>query len=108
MIDFAADLGRIHADVLGVDAVYAPTDGAAFAVRVSPARADSDVHGSFATPAWSETTTVQIATSVVTAGAGRDPAKGDGLTVDGVSYTIKSFRRHDVRRLAWLLDLQPA
>ena len=104
MTAFTAAIDALFSDPnLAGDAVYR-ADGAdpGIAVRVIVRRPDQI--GDFGdTRITSETATFDVRTSEIA-----EPAEGDTLDVDGVTYVIQGEPIRDAERLIWTIEARPA
>lgn len=103
MTAFAAAVDALFADPnLGRAAVYEPTDGDPFPVRVIARQADAITEFGEAR-LWSETTRFDVRVSEVAA-----PLPGDRIVIDGITYIVQGEPQRDRERLVWTLDTRPA
>lgn len=99
---FAGHTAAILDGPLGVDATYTPQGGDPVALRVIRRSPDRQA-GFGASRLTSATNVFLFATAAVAA-----PAEGDGLTVDGETFTIKGAPERDSSRLYWTAEAYPA
>jgi hypothetical protein len=99
VIDPAADLAKIMADVLAVDAVYTPLGGAPAAIRVLPRGGDwrHEVGAGAA---------IQPGRTYTTSAAGlARPQGGDTIVVGGETFTVLGAGIGDSRGLIWTFEV---
>ena len=100
---FAAAIDALFADPnLAVDALYR-ADGADPGIPVRVIVRRPDRVGDFGeTRIASETATFDVRTSEIA-----EPAEGDTLDVDGVTYVIQGTPVWDAERLIWTIEARP-
>ena len=102
MTAFAAAVDALFRDPhLARDAVYEPTDGDPFPVRLIARRADAVTEFGEAR-LWSETTRFDLRVSEVA-----NPRPGDRLVLDGETFVVQGEPVRDRERLVWTLDARP-
>ena len=103
MTVFAAAIDALFADPnLARHGVYRPGgSGMGIPVRVVP-RQPGRIGGFGETRIASETATIDARTSEIA-----EPAEGDTLDVDGVTYVIQGTPVRDAERLIWTIEARP-
>ena len=102
MTAFAAAVDALFADPnLAREAMYEPTDGDSFPVRVIARRADAITEFGEAR-LWSETTRFDVRVSEVAA-----PLPGDRIVIDASTYIVQGEPVRDRERLVWTIGTRP-
>jgi hypothetical protein len=102
MSAFGTAVAALFADAnLARDAMYQPSDGDPFPVRVIARRADAITDFSEAR-LWSETSSFDVRVCEVAS-----PRPGDGLVLDGETFVVQGEPVRDRERLVWTLDARP-